>query len=405
MITRTAVKRLKWQRIMATQKTLKDVALQSKVSFLTAYHALSGVGALERDVQARVRAVADELGYKLNITLRDVAALANVSVATVSYVLNNSAPVSPQTTRRVMEAVSALGYRPNVTARNLKTARTRMIGYAWHNAQPDGYVNAVLDQFIYNLIMAAEACGYRLLTFAQTPQNPFAAYEELIHTNHVDGFILSNTNQDDERILRLLEKRIPFVSFGRSNEGWTFPYVDVDGQHGIRLATDHLIAQGHTQIAILAWPQGSLNGDTRLQGYYDGLAAAGLRPMPSMVVRTINSVGQAYDSVSKLLALPAAQRPTAIIALTDIMAIGAMRCIEDNGLRIGQDVAVTGFDDDPIAAFLRPSLTTVRQPIAPLAYQVIELLMAAIDGTSLPIQQYMFAPELVIRDSSGVKRA
>jgi DNA-binding LacI/PurR family transcriptional regulator len=197
-----------------------------------------------------------------------------------------------------------------------------------------------------------------------------------------------------------MEMRIPFVSFGRANDTWDFAYVDVDGRHGIRTATDHLLAQGHTQIAILAWPGGSLNGDERLGGYQDALAAAGIAPRPAWVVRTINSVNHAYSAVSRLLALPADQRPTAIVALTDIMAIGAMRCIEDNGLRIGRDMAVTGFDDDPIAAFLRPSLTTLRQPIDVIAQQVVDLLMASIDGLPAEDYQLMLSPDLIVRESS-----
>jgi len=381
--------------------TLKDIAEQAKVSILTAYYALSETQAVEPAIRSQVRDTAASLGYKLNVTLRDVAALANVSVATVSYVLNNSAPVSPQTSRRVMEAVTTLGYRPNVTAKNLKTSKTRMIGYASHPVHPEGYFNALLNHFIYAVTMSAEACGHRILTFVEAPENRIAAYEELIYTNHVDGFILANTNSDDVRIQRLMEMRFPFTAFGRANDAWDFPFVDVDGRAGIHLATDHLINQGHRQIAILCWPEGSLSGDERLRGYVEALTAAGIMLRPAWVVRTLNSVGLAYQEAEKLLQLKPSERPTAIVALTDLMAIGVMRAIEDAGLRIGQDVCVTGFDDDPMARFIRPSLTTLRQPIDALAAQMIDMLMTWINEDTPPLDRhFMFTPELIVRETS-----
>jgi DNA-binding LacI/PurR family transcriptional regulator len=381
--------------------TLKDIAEHAKVPILTAYHALSDTQPVPDNVRTAVRNAAAKLSYKLNITLRDVAALANVSVATVSYVLNNSAPVSAQTSRRVIDAVAALGYRPNVTAKNLKTSKTRMIGYAWHPVHQEGYLNALLNHFIYAVTMSAEACGYRLLTFVESPENRIAAYEELIYTNHVDGFILSNTNADDPRIQRLMDLRFPFAAFGRANDTWDFPYVDVDGRIGVRLATEHLLAQGHQQIAILGWPEGSLSGDERLRGYFDAMHGANITPRPAWIVRTLNTVRLAYQETQKLIGLRSVERPTAIVSLTDLMAIGAMRAIEDAGLHIGHDISVVGFDDDPMAAFIRPSLSTLRQPIDALAAQMIDMLMTWINEEALPAERhFMFTPELIVRETS-----
>ncbi|MFN8419098.1 MAG: LacI family DNA-binding transcriptional regulator [Anaerolineae bacterium] len=385
--------------------TLKDVAQKAGVPILTAYHALSDSQPVDAPQKQRVIEVAAQLRYRLNITLRDVSALANVSVATISYVLNNSAPVSPPTRRRVLDAIDALGYRPNITARNLKTARSRMIGYAWHNVYAwrkvaDGYVNALLDHFLYSVTLAAEACGYRLLIFVEPPDDPVSAYEELINTNRVDGFIISGTNQDDIRIRRLLDLRFPFSSFGRANDSWDFAYVDVDGAQGIESATSHLLAQGHHNVAILGWPEGSLSGDARMRGYGSAFAAAGKTPNKSWIVHTTNSIHHAYEETGNLLSMSEQQRPSGIVCFSDTMAVGAMRRIEDEGLRVGVDVAVTGFDDDPIASILRPALTSLQQPIDTIAAQMIDLLMAQIDGQPLPNHRIMLAPELIVRDSS-----
>lgn len=333
------------------------------------------------------------------VKIRDVAEAADVSIATVSYVLNNSAPVSDETRRRVLEAVQKLGYRPNITARNLKASETRMIGYAWHNVAA-GQINAVLDRFIYQMALASEAHGYHVLTFAQSPENPVITYDELVQTSRVDGFILSGTDQNDERIRRLMALNFPFVAFGRSNPNWDFPYVDVDVKAGIRLAVEHLLSMGHCRIACLAWPPGSLSGDARFEGYLETLSAAGVTARPEWVVRVPNLVNGGYEAARAMLSLPIAERPTAIVSLSDVMAVGAMRYIESIGLRVGADIALTGFDDDPISEFLRPSLTSLRQPIDEIAGRVIDMLVCTLSNLPLTERHFLVQPSLIVRESS-----
>lgn len=334
------------------------------------------------------------------VKIRDVAEASEVSIATVSYVLNNSAPVSEETRRRVLEAVKKLGYRPNITARNLKANETRMIGYAWHNVDP-GQTNAVLDRFIYQMALAAEANGYHVLTFTQSPDAPALTYEDLIRTSRVDGFILAGTNQNDERIWRLMELGFPFVSFGRSNDNWDFPYVDVDVRAGIRMAVEHLLSCGHRRIACLGWPTGSPNGDERYGGYCDAMRMAGIMPEQGWVVHVSNLIGEGHEAARRMMSLPPSERPTAIVALSDMLAIGAMSYLEANGLRVGIDVAVTGFDDDPMAGFLHPPLTSVHQPIDEIAGMVIEMLMAVLSGQPIPHHKTLVQPILMVRSSSS----
>jgi DNA-binding LacI/PurR family transcriptional regulator len=379
--------------------TLIRVAEQANVTLSTAYHALSDSVPVDPAVRRHVLEVARQLGYRLNVTLKDVAHEAKVSVATVSYVLNNTATVSAATRKRVLDAVTRLNYRPNNSAQNLKMAQTRTIGYAWHNVQPNGQINAVLDRFIYGITGELEACNYRLLTFIESSDH-ISSYEELINTNRVDGFILSNTNENDLRVQRLIELGFPFVAFGRANPQWDFSYVDVDGRAGIHAATAHLLAQGHRRIAILAWPPGSQTGDVRLQGYLDAMRRVGIESRPAWIQRLQNGVDNAQRVTRELLALEATERPTALVCLTDLMAIGAMRGIEDAALRIGLDVAVTGFDDDPIAEYLRPSLTSLRQPVDMLASRVVAMLTAIIDKEPLDKKHVVIEPQLIVRETS-----
>jgi len=382
--------------------TLKDVAQRSKVSLVTAFNALSGVESVDPETHAQVVEAATALGYRLNITIRDVATLAEVSTATVSYVLNNSQPVSPATRDRVLHAVRALGYHPNSTARNLQSSKSRLLGYPWYDLPP-GQINAVLDRFTYAAAREVEARGYHLLTFAQPSVNSIAPFDELIKTNRVDGFLLCFTNHNDERIEYLMAMKIPFVAFGRANETWDFPYVDVDGGRGVEMMTEHLLSNGHTRIGVVGWPDGSLSGDARLQGYMRAMHAVHLPVQPEWIVRSTNTAESAYKVAHNLTDLPTHLRPTAIVCMSDIMALGVMNWLTHVGLEVGTDIAVTGFDDDPTSSFLRPPLSSVCQPIAELAAQSVQMLMTLLDGEPLRNRHTLLSPTLAIRDSSRKK--
>ena len=333
-------------------------------------------------------------------TIRDVAREAGVSIATVSYVINNSRPVSPETRRKVLEAIERLGYRPSNIARGLRARKARALGYSWR-PMPNGQINVILDAFLESLALAAAEEDYHIVVYpTSTATDEVTFYRGLIEAERVDGFILSNTNYDDPRIRFLLEADVPFVAFGRSNPEWDFPWVDVDGAAGMRKAVAHLVARGHERIAFIAWPEGSLSGDERLRGYREGMDAAGLPLDPQWIVRGEMSYEVGYRAAQTLMALPASRRPTAIIAVTDLMAVGAMNALADMGLHVGRDVAVVGFDDIPMAAYLRPPLTSLRQPIAQVGRLVVEMLLTRLEGEELSDVHVLLEPELIVRAST-----
>lgn len=336
-----------------------------------------------------------------SVTIREVARRAGVSIATVSYVLNESAPISEETRARVMAAAAELGYRPSALARSLRVRQSHTIGYSWHHVPRDHW-HPILDPFLYSMAQAAEAQGYHILTFAQPADgDPWRPYQELMLTGRVDGFILSETNRDDPRIRYLLDHDFPFVAFGRANEEWDFPYVDVDNAAGTRMAVKHLVELAHRRIAVIAWPEDSLTGSYRLQGYLEGMATAGLPVGPAWVVRTENSEAAGRQAMQMLLALPPDRRPTAVVTMSDLMAIGAMNALYEAGLQPGRDVSVVGFDDVPMAQYLRPPPTTLRQPIAEVGARVVEMLLRLIRGEPLPERRVLLPPRLIVRESSG----
>jgi DNA-binding LacI/PurR family transcriptional regulator len=335
------------------------------------------------------------------MTIRDVAREAGVSTATVSYVLNGSRRVGDETRERVLQTARRLGYRPNFTARNLQASETRLIGYSWRPSPIDQF-NPILDQFLQSIAEASARHDYRILAFPSIDvHEELSAYEEMMLIGQVDGFILTNTNFDDERVLALVKNEFPFVSFGRANEDWDFLWIDVDGKAGTLAATRHLIAQGHQRIAFLAWPGKSQTGFYRLQGYLDGLSEAGLPADCDWMQLAGNFYDESYAATQRLLALPPERRPSAIIASSDLMALGALNAGWDGGLEVGRELAVVGFDDAPIARYLRPALTSLAQPIAEIGERLVTMLIDELNGCPVQQRQILMQPNLIVRASSA----
>ncbi len=333
----------------------------------------------------------------LRVTIKDVAAQADVSYQTVSKVLNNQAQVSPETKARIWRAVKKLGYVPNHRARDLRTQRSHMLGYSWRPDLPH-QVNPIMDLFLLSMVEAADEKGYHILPFPHPdPEKDVDAYRDLMRTGRVDGFILSSIDYNDPRIKFLQRENFPFVAFG-GLQAESDLFVDVDGARGLELATRHLIAQGHKNIAVLAWPKHSRVGQNRFAGYVQAMRDAKLEMRAAWTAHVEGTFEMGYATTHKWLR--AKTRPTAIVALTDLLAVGAMRAIQESGLRVGADIAVTGFDDTPMAQYLTPALTSVRQPIWQVGQRVIDLLVRSLEQLPLTETQIVLSPELIVRESS-----
>ncbi|CAN5808133.1 LacI family DNA-binding transcriptional regulator [soil metagenome] len=334
------------------------------------------------------------------VTLKDVAARAGVSYQTVSKVLNRQANVAPETEALIWQVVAALDYRPNIAARTLRKSASYLIGYSW-TPQPPDRANPILDQFLTSTVEAAAVAGYHLLLFpSHNVVDQTQIYRNLVHSSRVDGFIVTGTNYDDPRIPLLQELNFPFVAFGRANPEWRFAYVDVDGRAGIGAATQHLIDQGHHRIGLLAWPEGSRVGTARQNGYFEAMTKAGLVVDPCWIMRGSGDFETGVRCAHRLLQLPEAQRPTALVAVDDNLAMGAMSAAHQSGLRVGQEFGVTGFDDTPGIQHLTPSLTSVRQPTWQVGQMIVELLVDLIQGRTPANAQINLPPRLIVRQSS-----
>ena len=341
----------------------------------------------------------------MRITLKEVASRAKVSYQTVSKVINGQAQVSKETEERIWQVVKELGYRPNYTARSLRANRSFTIGYSW-NPTPLGKPSPVLDQLLQSMLQAAAQFGYYLLSFpVETATcDQVCMYQELIYTGRVDGFILSAVEYEDPRIKFLLSHAFPFVAFGRSSAGLNFPYIDVDGGMGLRLATDHFLEQGHRKIAVLGWPETSRVGNNRIEGYFQALRDAGLKPNLAWIARGEGTYEFGYQATDAWMTGLQQSRPTAIVALNDSMAIGAMHAIQAHGMEVGKEIGVSGFDSNPYVEYLTPPLTTVAQPAWEVGQQVIGRLAKGLNENTLPEPAgTLLSPSLIVRQSSQLQ--
>ena len=207
------------------------------------------------------------------------------------------------------------------------------------------------------------------------------------------------TQRKDVRINLLREHNVPFVAFGRVEEGNDFPLVDEDGYGALRRMVDHLVELGHQRFACIAEPTHFTKSFHRVSGFLDGIQAHGLSVDNGAVVETHFRQRSVRQAGLQLLAKD--RRPTAIIACNDLIAIGAMSAAQEISLVVGQDVSITGFDDIMLAEFANPPLTTVHQPAHEHGEMVAQMLFKVINGEPVDKKQIIIEPSIVIRQSSG----
>lgn len=332
-------------------------------------------------------------------TLKEIARRTGKSITTVSRALAGYDDVSPETKALVRRVAEELGYTPNLLARRLQKRRSDTIGLILPTFGPR-FSDPFFSEFLAGVGNMAAEHGYDLLVSTQPPgDRELAVYRQKVQSRQVDGFVLVRTRRQDARIRYLCEIGFPFVAFGRTECELDFPFVDVDGIQGMRLIAEHLIGLGHRRIACLAPPPDLLFAEHRLIGLRQALADHGLELPESLIVLGDLTQKSGYQATMRLLDGP--QPPTAIAACNDLMALGAMSAIQERGLVVGRDVAVTGFDDIPMAEHSHPPLTTVHQPIYQIGKTVCEMLIRLLQGQEVAPRQVILAPRLMVRQSCG----
>ncbi len=331
-----------------------------------------------------------------HVTLMDVARHVGLSAQSVSNALNSPHRVSPATRERILAAVQELGYRPNRSAQALRNQRSRLIGVKVEASREDRAA-LLLDQFLHSLAESARGAGCHLiLCQADNETEEIAAYRELLETTAVDAFVLASTHAGDRRAAVLREWQVPFATFGRSWDGdQELSWVDVDGRAGIRSATEHLAAQGHRAVGYVGWPLSSETGRDRRQGWSDACVELGLSAGLHAEVPDDFDAGR--SAAHRLL--DGGDPATALVCTSDTLALGVLRALDERGLRAGQDIGVTGFDNSPAAALCTPGLTSLRQPLEQVAHDLVAAVEELLAGTPTR-RQTLLTPELVVRESS-----
>ena len=260
------------------------------------------------------------------------------------------------------------------------------------------------SEFLAGVGNTAGRYGYDLLVSTKAPgEEEMQAYRRKVQGRQVDGFIVLRTRRKDRRIEYLRQTNMPFAVFGRMEGEWDFPFVDEDGVDGMQQVTEHLITLGHRRIAYISSPPDLMFSQHRLSGFRAGLAAHGLSFEDALIVEGDLTQRDGFRQAERLLALP--EPPTAIIACNDLMALGAMSAVQQRGLVVGGDIAITGFDHTPLAEHAHPPLTTVHQPIYQIGSMVCEMLLEILLGKTPDQQHVLLKPKLIIRQSCGANHS
>lgn len=320
-----------------------------------------------------------------------------MSIATVSRVLNGSAhPVREATRERVLAAARELDYQPSDPARSLVQRVTRTMGLVI----PD-ITNPYYPELVRGVEDTARQRGYTVvLTNTDREPERVAAAIRVLRQKRVDGLIFAGGGTQPQAQLRELERvDTPVVVIGRHQ--LPFPSVRIDNRRAAHEAVAHLIGCGRRRIACLAGPAHLTSVRDRVRGYRDALQAAGLEPVPEWLRYGDFGPESGYREARALLQddTRSDARPDAIFALNDRMAIGVLAAVADLGLRAPEDVSVVGFDDVPMASYLRPSLTTVHVPAYEIGQAATRLLLASIGGEPHP-RVVRLEARLIVRHSS-----
>jgi LacI family transcriptional regulator len=331
-------------------------------------------------------------------TIRDVAALAAVSHQTVSRVINGQASVAEQTRRRVLAAIEQLEYVPSPMARGLISNRTHTLGMVTADVSDGFFARAVAGAEV-----EARRRNYYLIvgSVEESPDDAEGAgYLRLMLDRRVEGLILARPGVvlSGDQLEQATDAAIPLVSIGSAHlPGFT--NVDVDNHQGGFDATSHLLELGHRTVATITGPLEWPSADARLAGYRAALRAAGIPDDPALVEHTPDwGLETGFAATDRLLSRG---RPiTAVFAQSDFIALGAIRRLRSEGLRVPEDVSVVGYDDLPVAAYVDPPLTTVHQPMREVGELAATVLLDRIAGGAAPGPRLLPA-RLVVRQSTA----
>jgi LacI family repressor for deo operon, udp, cdd, tsx, nupC, and nupG len=326
--------------------------------------------------------------------IREVARLAGVSVATVSRTLKSPERVLAETRDKVNAAVEKAGYRPNLMAVQFRSRKTGNLVIL---------VPAIANTFFARVISgaqrAAQAAGYRLLLCdTQGQESIERQFAELVYAYQADGVIQLRAFDPFDQSSGS-GAMPPIVNVCEVIRQGRHPTISLDNQAAAKAMTEHLLELGHRRIGLIKGPKSSPLTRDRVAGYEEALRQAQIPLDDALVSHGDFTLNAGYLGASAMLKLN--PRPTALFCENDEMAIGALRRIKEEGLRVPRDISLAGFDDIPMAAYCDPALTTISQPAEAFGEKAVEMLIALMDGKPVTDRHLVLPFELTVRESTA----
>lgn len=339
-------------------------------------------------------------------TLKDIAREANLSLSTISLVLRDpeTTRVSSATRKRVVEIAKRFNYRPNLLARSLVGQKSSMLGLVITTL-----VNPFYAEITQAIIDRAKEDGYGVIASSVGNGGPEVErhYADELLDRGVDGLIICSALRKDPVIDDLREREVPFVLTLRSIEegpsDQPVDFVGVDDRRGAAIITEHLLDMGHDRIALITGPQETSTAYHRFTGAQAAFEARGLNVDPALIFRGNYSRKSGYELAKRIIRTR--PRPSAIFSANDIMAMGVLQALAENGLKAPEDVALVGFDDIDMAALPGVDLTTISHQKTTLGRLAVEQLLARIKGESdHVVKKFLIDPVLVVRKTCGASQ-
>ncbi|EXX87062.1 LacI family transcriptional regulator [Paenibacillus darwinianus] len=338
----------------------------------------------------------------MNVTIVDIARKAGVSPSTVSRVLSGHPKISAATARKVKEIMEAMDYHPNVMAKSLVSKVTRTIGIVLPRPAEELFLNLFFSEVIRGVVTQATRSGYDLmLTTGSTEREEVDAVNRLVRGRRVDGLILLYSREGDPVIKLLKENNFPFVLIGRSEEHSDILTVDNNNVQAAYDVTRHFIAQGHTRIGFVSGPPDLTVSKDRLAGYRNALAEAGIAARPDWIVEGDFLQESGYRAMSFIMNVP--DRPSAIVVMDDVVALGVLGGVTELGFKVPQDLALAGFNNIPMSELTSPPISSVDIGIYQLGYTASQTLLRAVKGEPVHQQRMLIPHRFIARESSIFK--
>ncbi|QJC51093.1 LacI family transcriptional regulator [Paenibacillus albicereus] len=335
----------------------------------------------------------------MNVTIIDVAKKAGVSPSTVSRVISGSTRISAATTEKVKAVMEELGYHPNLMAKNLVSRTTMTIGLLLPRNADEAFLDLFFSEVTRGILSQATRAGYDLLLkTGKSEQEELEAVTRLAKGRRVDGIILLQSRRDDTVIRYLLQEKFPFVLIGRDPERPDILSVDNDNVQGAYDVTRHLLELGHRRIGYAGGPLELVVSSDRYEGYRRALAESGIEPDPRWVFGADLIRQDSTAAVRALMEQP--ERPTALVVMDDLLAFSLLGSLSELGWSVPGDMAVFGFNDNPMSPVSTPPVSSVDIGVYQLGLQAAGLLLKSIKNEEIAERRVIVPHRLLPRESS-----